>query len=231
MESNKVVLYLMRHGETIINKAKRVQGWCDGVLTEKGIEVAKSTGIGLSDIEFNSIYTSDLRRTIKTAKIVLSENKYSRDLEICQVEDLREAFFGKYEGELEEVLLKDMINYLNISSFEEIIKRPNPQKEFANTCAALDETKKAENYDVLLKRAIRGLTNVAKNQEIRGGGNVLVVIHGGILRVIIEYIDPTFDTREIDNASISKVIYENGKFIVESVNDMSYCEKGQLISV
>ena len=32
-------LYLMRHGETIINRAQRTQGWCDGVLTEKGIEV------------------------------------------------------------------------------------------------------------------------------------------------------------------------------------------------
>lgn len=231
MENNRVVLYFMRHGETIINKAKRVQGWCDGVLTEKGIEVAKNTGIGLSDIEFKSIYTSDLRRTIKTAKIVLGENKYSRDLDICQVEDLREAYFGKYEGELEETLLKDMLNYLKVNSFEDIIKRPNPQKEFVNTCAALDETKKAENYDLLLKRAIRGLTNIAKEQEIKGGGNVLVVIHGGILRVIIEYIDSSFDTREIDNASISKVIYENGTFKVESVNDMSYCEKGQLIIV
>lgn len=231
MESNRVILYLMRHGETIMNKAKRVQGWCDGVLTEKGIEVAKSTGIGLSDIEFKSIYTSDLRRTIKTAKIVLNENKYGKNLEICQVEDLREAYFGKYEGELEEVLLKDMINYLNVSSFEEVIKNSNVQQKFANTCAALDETKKAENYDVLLKRAIRGLTNISKEQEANGGGNVLVVIHGGILRVILEYIDSTLDTREIDNASISKVIYENGKFKVESVNDMSYCEKGQLVGV
>lgn len=231
MDNNRVVLYLMRHGETIMNKAKRVQGWCDGVLTEKGIEVAKSTGIGLSDIEFKSIYTSDLRRTIKTAKIILGENKSNKDLEICEIEDLREAYFGKYEGELEEVLLRDMLNYLNISSFEDLIKKSNAQKKFVNTCAALDETKRAENYDVLFKRVMRGLTNVAKEEARKGGGNVLVVIHGGILRVIIECIDSSFDTKDIDNASISKVIYENGRFKVESVNDMSYCEKGQLVGV
>ncbi|MDO4535206.1 MAG: histidine phosphatase family protein [Clostridium perfringens] len=229
--NNRVVLYLMRHGETIMNRAKRVQGWCDGVLTEKGIEVVRNTGVGLSEIEFKAVYTSDLRRTIKTAKIVLDENKYSENLEICQVEDLREAYFGKYEGELEEVLLNDMLTYLSVSSFEEIIEKVNAQKVFVNTCADLDETKRAENYDLLLKRAIRGLTAVAKEQENKGGGDVLVVIHGGILRVIIEYIDPSFDTRDIDNASISKVIYEKGRFKVESVNDMSYCEKGQLVGV
>lgn len=30
-------LYLMRHGETLFNTQKRVQGWCDSPLTEKGI--------------------------------------------------------------------------------------------------------------------------------------------------------------------------------------------------
>ena len=228
---NRVVLYLMRHGETILNRAERVQGWCDGVLTEKGIDVAKSAGIGLSDIEFKSIYTSDLRRTIKTAKIVMEENRLSKDLKICEMEELREAYFGKYEGELEEVFLNDMLNYLNINSFEELIEKSNAQREFVNTCAALDETKKAENYDVLIKRAMRGLTNIVKEQEKKGGGNVLVVMHGGILRVIIEHIDSSFNTRDVDNASISKVIYKDGIFKVESVNDMSYCEKGQLVGV
>lgn len=231
MNSNTVVLYLMRHGETILNRAKRVQGWCDGVLTEKGIEVAKNTGIGLSDIEFKSVYTSDLRRAIKTAKIVLDENKLNKDLKICEIEDLREAYFGKYEGELEKVLFDDMFEYLNVSSFEEIMEKYAAQKEFVNACAALDETKKAENYDTLAKRVMKGLYEIAKNQEIKGGGDVLVVIHGGILRIIIEYIDATFDTREIDNASISKVIYENGRFKVESVNDTSYCKKEQLVGV
>ncbi len=231
MENSKVVLYLMRHGETIMNKANRVQGWCDGVLTAKGIEVAKNTGIGLKGIEFKSIYTSDLRRTIKTAKIVMSENEKNKHLKINKVSDLREAYFGKYEGELEKVLLKDMLSYLNINSFDELIKQSNAQEQFVNTCAALDETGSAENYETLLKRVMRGLTNIAKEQSTKGGGDVLVVMHGGIIRVIIEHVDSSFDTRDIDNASISKLVYENGTFKVESVNDMSYCENGQLVEV
>ena len=30
-------LYLIRHGETLFNTQKRVQGWCDSPLTENGI--------------------------------------------------------------------------------------------------------------------------------------------------------------------------------------------------
>lgn len=231
MENRKVVLYLMRHGETIMNKANRVQGWCDGVLTEKGIEVAKSAGVGLKDIEFKSIYTSDLRRTIRTAKIVMAESQKNKHLKINKMSDLREAYFGKYEGELEKVLLKDMLSYLNINSFDELIRKSNAQEQFVNTCAALDETGSAEDYKTLLNRVMRGLTNIAKEESTRGGGDILVVMHGGIIRVVIEHIDSSFDIRDIDNASISKLVYENGIFKVESVNDMSYCKNGQLIEV
>ena len=33
--------YLMRHGETLFNTQKRVQGWCDSPLTEKGQDQAR----------------------------------------------------------------------------------------------------------------------------------------------------------------------------------------------
>lgn len=29
-------LYLMRHGETLFNQQKKIQGWCDSPLTSKG---------------------------------------------------------------------------------------------------------------------------------------------------------------------------------------------------
>lgn len=34
-------LYLMRHGETLFNQRRKIQGWCDSPLTEKGIEQAQ----------------------------------------------------------------------------------------------------------------------------------------------------------------------------------------------
>ena len=70
MNSKEVKIYLMRHGQTILNRAGRTQGWCDGVLTKEGIEVAVNVGFGLRDVEFKNVYSSDLGRARKTAQIV-----------------------------------------------------------------------------------------------------------------------------------------------------------------
>lgn len=37
----KKTLYLMRHGQTLFNQQKKIQGWCDSPLTKQGIEQAK----------------------------------------------------------------------------------------------------------------------------------------------------------------------------------------------
>lgn len=34
-------LYLVRHGETLFNKRRKIQGWCDSPLTPLGIQQAK----------------------------------------------------------------------------------------------------------------------------------------------------------------------------------------------
>ncbi|TQR15623.1 histidine phosphatase family protein [Psychrobacillus soli] len=39
-----LILYITRHGETVWNTQKRMQGWSDSELTEKGISNAVSLG-------------------------------------------------------------------------------------------------------------------------------------------------------------------------------------------
>ena len=116
MISKEVKIFLMRHGETILNKAGRTQGWCDGILTKEGIEVAVNVGFGLRDIKFKSVYSSDLGRARKTAQIVIKENKASKDLKLQEREGLREVYFGKYEGEIDKMMFNDILNYLNVTS-------------------------------------------------------------------------------------------------------------------
>lgn len=229
VDNNKVVLYLMRHGQTIINKAKRVQGWCDGVLTKEGEEIVTSTALGLRDIKFKAVYSSDLGRAVKTAKIVIRENKASKDLELIEVSGLREMYFGKYEGEMEEVLFGEIFKKLNIKSFEEALSIPDFGRAYADTCASLDETGQAENYDTMINRVMGALDEISKEALSNGGGNILLVVHGGILRNIFEKIDKTVNVSGIENASISEIEYENGEYKVISTNDMSYKIKGENI--
>jgi probable phosphoglycerate mutase len=227
--NGKVILYFMRHGQTILNKAGRTQGWCDGVLTKDGIEVAVNTGLGLSDIKFEAVYSSDLGRAIKTAQIVIKENQASSNLELKELEGLREVCFGKYEGELESIQFNDILKSLNVSSIQEAEQKYDFQKEYCNSCAALDETKQAEDYDTVIKRLMKTIKSICIENSNNDGGNVLIVGHGGILRLIIDYLDKSFNVRDIDNSSISKIIYENRKLTVESVNDNSYSDKGKAI--
>ena len=225
--TGKVNLYIMRHGQTILNKAGRTQGWCDGVLTKDGIDVAVNTGLGLSDIKFKAVYSSDLGRAVKTARIVIKENKASTNLQLEELEGLREVCFGKYEGELESIQFNDILKFLKVSSFKEAEEKYDFQKEYCNSCAALDETKEAEDYNTVLKRIMKSIEDICIDNADNNGGNVLIVGHGGIIRLIIHYLDKSFKIRNLDNSSISKIVYENGSFKVEFVNDNSYSDKGR----
>jgi len=61
-------LYLVRHGQSVANFEKRHSGWTQLPLTEQGHADARRAGELLKDIPFDRIYSSDLTRTIQTAK-------------------------------------------------------------------------------------------------------------------------------------------------------------------
>ena len=65
----------MRHGETILNRYNRMQGWSDALLTEEGKTSLEQTGQALKNVPFSAVYTSDLSRTVETAKIILAQNQ------------------------------------------------------------------------------------------------------------------------------------------------------------
>ena len=63
-------LYMVRHGETDWNKAKKVQGRAYIPLNAYGRQLAEKTAEGLKDVPFDRIYTSPLIRAKKTAEII-----------------------------------------------------------------------------------------------------------------------------------------------------------------
>ena len=67
----KLNLYIVRHGETILNRYRKLQGWSDSPLTEEGKVIAMEAGKKLAHVPFHRVYTSDLSRTIETANIML----------------------------------------------------------------------------------------------------------------------------------------------------------------
>lgn len=88
-------LYLIRHGQTDWNRARRLQGRSDIPLNEWGRKVAELTREGLKDVKFDVAFTSPLCRAKETAKIILK----GRNLPIIEEPRMIEVNFGGYEGE------------------------------------------------------------------------------------------------------------------------------------
>ncbi|WP_253896081.1 histidine phosphatase family protein [Solibacillus sp. R5-41] len=74
-------LYLTRHGETVWNTKKLMQGWKDSPLTDNGIKQASQLSERLSNVTLSAIYSSTSKRAVQTAEIANAE----RNLEVLNM--------------------------------------------------------------------------------------------------------------------------------------------------
>ena len=88
-------IYFVRHGETIWNKEKKIQGQSDIPLNEYGRKLAYTTANALQDIPFDIVYSSPLIRAKETAEILVE----NRNLQVYTDTRLVEMTFGEGEGE------------------------------------------------------------------------------------------------------------------------------------
>lgn len=92
-------IVLLRHGESQWNLENRFTGWTDVDLTHKGSEEAVEAGQLMKEngFRFGKVYTSYLKRAIKTLNIVLDQ----MDLDWIPVEKdwrLNEKHYGALQG-------------------------------------------------------------------------------------------------------------------------------------
>ena len=67
----KAQMWLVRHGETVGNVKRLIQGHQPGELTENGVFQAKLLGKRLEKERFDGVYCSDLERTVKTCQEIV----------------------------------------------------------------------------------------------------------------------------------------------------------------
>ena len=83
-------LWLVRHGETTFSASKRVAGWSDPPLSENGRRQAAALRGILDGGEFAGVWSSDLQRTIESARLAWGTAEPDARL--------RECNFGALEG-------------------------------------------------------------------------------------------------------------------------------------
>jgi broad specificity phosphatase PhoE len=87
-------LILVRHGETDWNRDGRYQGHADPPLNEAGRGQAHELARRLANVEYDAVYTSDLRRAAETAEIIVA----GRDVPLTEDPGLREIDVGSWSG-------------------------------------------------------------------------------------------------------------------------------------
>lgn len=228
--ATEVNLYFTRHGKTMFNNVHRAQGWSDTPLTKPGVEVAEQLGRGLKDVKFISVYSSDSGRARQTARIIL-ESK-GDTVQINEMEGLRETCFGEFEGDLDPNMWNPAAQHLGYASdkalMADLAKGNVTLKKMMDAIAAVEKSGEAEDYNKVKNRMQNSMKLIAESAKAQGGGNVLVVSHGmAIMAMVEEMLDKPI-TAGLGNASVTKIRYtDDGKFIVESLGDMSYVEKGK----
>ncbi|MFH1325355.1 MAG: histidine phosphatase family protein [archaeon] len=191
-------LILIRHGETIENKKGILMGQLHGTLSDEGIEQAKKVAKRLKDEKIDAIYSSDLTRSLETAKEVI---KYHQDIPMHIVKDLRERNFGELQGKT-----KIEIDWKWYMASDKRI--PN-----------------GETNEEIYQRAKKFLDKIIHEHK---NDTVLFVCHGGIGKFLIGVItnkkpDEVKDLESLENTSISIFeISENKKHKIHLFNDIEH---------
>lgn len=94
----KKTFYLMRHGQTLFNLRRKMQGHCDSPLTELGIKQAEIAGEYLKNINIDHAYSSTLERCCDTLEIATKGS-----VPYVRLKGLKEMNFGVFEGESEDL--------------------------------------------------------------------------------------------------------------------------------
>ncbi|PLX26985.1 histidine phosphatase family protein [Candidatus Parcubacteria bacterium] len=88
-------LIITRHGETVDNVNRVIQGQKPGKLSDEGKKQAKKLGQRLKNEKIDFVYSSDLKRAIDTSKKII---KHHPQLKLILDKRIRERSFGELEG-------------------------------------------------------------------------------------------------------------------------------------
>lgn len=154
---------MVRHGETRWNCEGRWQGWQDSDLTERGLTQACDVARQLADSGAVAVYSSDAGRARETARKIGE----ALGLEPHAEAAFRERYFGSYEG---------------LTSLEIDDKYPGTRFEFGSE--SRENWRPAGGGETLVEVGARVLSGLRILADKFDGESVIVVTHGGVLRVL-----------------------------------------------
>lgn len=200
-------IYIIRHGETSKDRVFNFDGYPDGELTKTGLTQAHLTGKHLSKVQFNAIYSSDLKRAVQTAEIISS---YQQDLHVAIDKKIREIHMGVFHTSSEDQIRKEHPEFYN-----EFLKKDTDFRY-----------PKGESGEEVLIRTLSFLKSI-KFKEL---DNICIVCHGGVIRSVISHFLGLPQYKRFNlypfNCGISLLRNDakNNNFKVISINEISHLD-------
>ncbi len=196
-------LWLVRHGESTWNAQRRMQGWADPPLTERGRWQARQAAQRLADLPLTAIYSSTQQRATATAHEIAGVT----GLEVQTDERLREQGFGEATG--------------MVWNWEDVADRWPEAVEAAERGESIRPyIPGTEAMDVLTGRVEAAFAEIRTRHPDEA---VVVVAHGGVLRAYLApllHSDNYLANLHLGNGSLSLVIFDERDWAtVKFLND------------
>jgi len=156
----RTTLLLIRHGETVWNRDRRIQGQKDAPLSEEGERQSRRLGRRLAGLKFDAVYSSDSERCLRTASLALARR------EPVLNPAFRERHYGDWEG----------------LRWEDIDRRwPGALRAFDEDPAGFSPPG-GETWNQLQRRVFEEVEKLVSRHP---GQTVLIFSHGGPCRAAV----------------------------------------------
>jgi 2,3-bisphosphoglycerate-dependent phosphoglycerate mutase len=196
-------LVLLRHGQSTWNLENLFTGWVDVDLTEQGRNEARAAGKLLKEegFEFQQVFTSVLKRAIRTMWIALDEMDRMW-LPVERSWRLNERHYGALQGlNKSETVEKYGADQVKIWRRSYDIPPPalslddkrHPRFDLRYGSLQPSELPTTESLKTTLDRVLPYWNNRLA-PELIAGRNVLVVAHGNSLRALVKMLDSMSDS-------------------------------------
>ncbi len=215
-------LVLIRHGQSVWNKANLFTGWKDVDLTDQGVAEAKDAGKRLqaAGFDFDVCYTSLLIRAIKTLHLTLEEMDRLW-LTVHKSWRLNERHYGALQG-LNKAETAEKYGDEQVHIWRRSYDTPPPALEPGDErhpgadrrYAHLDpaDIPSAECLKDTVERVLPYWHETIA-PDIRRGRRVIIAAHGNSLRGLVKYLD------DIDDDEILKLEIPTGVPWVYDLDD------------
>lgn len=192
-----MLLYCIRHGQTVYNAEGRVQGQTDVPLSDVGLAQSEAVASALAGEPIAAVYSSPLQRALQTARPLAAR----WGLPVHTDPRLMEIHLGDFQGRLRAELDRE---------YPEVFARwRSGDPEFAFPGG---ETRRS-----LLDRSLAAFDAIRDT----GHSHVAVVTHGALLLAVIRAflgVPPEIRMSPLENASISIISMEGSDVQVVKLN-------------